>query len=92
MSARTNPGHHQRPKNARKVLQAQLSYEAYRSLRDFVETNGISISATLESLAAELEPTPIAEPTIDLDQVVARARSVDAQRRRRRGKEVEKVD
>jgi hypothetical protein len=87
MSTRTNAGQLEGTTHARKVLQAQVSSQAHQSLRDFAETNGISISATVECLAAELVLEPLADSAIDLNRVIGRARAVDAQRRRRSGKE-----
>ena len=67
----------------RKALHAYLSDGAHETWHQFAATNGISVSATLESLAVELEQTGSAA-SIDFHPIVARARQTDANRRRRR--------
>lgn len=68
----------------RKALHAYLSDGAHETWHQFAATNGISVSATLESLAVELEQSDSGAGSIDFHPIVARARQTDANRRRRR--------
>ncbi len=69
----------------RKALHAYLSDDAHETWHQFAATHGISVSATLEALAAELQASEVADGgSIDFDPIVSRARQTDAARRRRR--------
>lgn len=67
----------------RKALHAYISDGAHETWHQFAATNGISVSATLEALAVELDQTEVSAGTIDFQPIVARARQTDATRRRR---------
>jgi hypothetical protein len=65
----------------RKALHAYLSDEAHRTWHEVASDNGVSVSALLEAMAAGLsEAKDTAGAAVD---IVARARRVDAERRRR---------
>jgi glutamate/tyrosine decarboxylase-like PLP-dependent enzyme len=68
----------------RKALHAYLSDQAHESWHQFASTHGISVSATLESPAVELDDEHPASGKIDFAPIVKRARTTDAARRRRR--------
>lgn len=60
----------------------KTSDEARDLLRDFAESNGISVSALLEAIARRLPP-PAGDLTPRDREVVEEARAIDAERRRR---------
>jgi hypothetical protein len=70
----------------RKALHAYVSDAAHDQWHSFAAEQGVSVSAVLEALAAELDSerqsstTPMGER---LESVVRAARKIDAQRRRR---------
>lgn len=68
----------------RRALHGYLSDEAHEAWHQFAETHGISVSATLESLAVELEDNDHPQRQVILERIIARARKIDAARRRRK--------
>jgi hypothetical protein len=70
----------------RKALHAYVSDAAHDQWHSFAAEQGVSVSAVLEALAAELDaepPTSTAPMGERLEAVVRAARKIDAQRRRR---------
>jgi hypothetical protein len=64
----------------RKALHAYLSDDAHETWHAVAADHGVSVSALLEALAADLASE---RSHADLEAVVRRARRVDAERRRR---------
>ena len=67
--------------SGRRALHAYVSDQAHAQWHDFAAAQGVSVSAILEALASELGTAGSVIGT--LDDVVARARRIDVQRRRR---------
>lgn len=70
----------------RKALHAYVSDAAHDQWHSFAAEQGVSVSAVLEALAAELDarpPSSMAPMGERLEAVVRAARKIDAQRRRR---------
>jgi hypothetical protein len=69
--------------NQRSTVHAYLTEEAHAKWHGFAATNGVSVSALIEALAAELpEGEPSERQTVGLARLVVAARKVDAVRRR----------
>lgn len=71
----------------RKALHAYVSDDAHEQWHGFAAEQGVSVSAVLEALAAELDLSGSAtsQPMTErLDEVVRCARRIDSDRRRRR--------
>lgn len=67
----------------RRALHAYLSDAAHDTWHQFAAKNGVSISATLEALAAELDELSGIDAGIDFGPIIERARQIDSSRRRR---------
>ena len=65
----------------RRAIHAYVTEEAHDHWHDFAAEQGVSVSAILEALAAELGD--VADGSRALDDVVSNARRIDARRRRR---------
>ncbi|NNF55925.1 MAG: hypothetical protein HKN03_15975 [Acidimicrobiales bacterium] len=68
----------------RRALHAYLSDAAHDTWHQFAAKNGVTVSAALEALAAELHDRDPADGGIDFAPIIERARKTDASRRRRR--------
>ncbi len=68
----------------RRALHAYLSDAAHDTWHQFAADNGVTVSATLEALAAELHDRDPADGGIDFAPIIERARQTDSRRRRRR--------
>ena len=68
----------------RRALHAYLSDAAHDTWHQFAAKHGVTVSATLEALAAELHDRDPADGGIDFAPIIERARKTDASRRRRR--------
>ena len=72
--------------SSRRAIHAYVSNQAHDRWHDFAAEEGVSVSALIEALAGELaggETSP--EQVADgLESVVATARRIDSDRRRRR--------
>ena len=67
----------------RRALHAYLSDAAHDTWHQFAADNGVTVSATLEALAAELPDRDTDNGGIDFVPIIERARKTDASRRRR---------
>lgn len=67
----------------RKALHAYLSADSHELWHDFAASNGVSVSALLECLAAEMADPSECSLGESLETIVREARKVDAARRRR---------
>lgn len=67
----------------RKALHGYVSDDAHETWHQFADTHGVSVSATLESLAVELEHSDDPTRIVDFQRIITRARQTDAARRRR---------
>lgn len=65
----------------RRAIHAYVTEEAHDHWHEFAAEQGVSVSAVLEALAAEL--CGVADGSTALDAVVINARRIDASRRRR---------
>jgi hypothetical protein len=68
-----------KPMADRHALHASISDRAYDNWQTFITDQGISVAAALEAIGRRLP-----EGRLELDEIVAAARRIDADRRRRR--------
>ena len=67
----------------RRALHAYLSKDAHKAWHSFAASHGVSVSALLEALGQELETASDPSLPVGSADLVASARSVDAERRKR---------
>jgi hypothetical protein len=72
-----------RPEPERRALHAYLSDDAHERWHDIAADLGVSVSALLESMAADLDEGGGIVIGPHFEETVRRARRIDAERRRR---------
>ena len=69
------------PRPGKKQLNVFVSEESFQAWRRFADAQGVSVTALIEAVGLELASVERPSPT--LRSIVARARQVDTERRRK---------